>query len=133
MDHLNIIDCQLESLTSFVDYASNFKILSKEECNDLIYEYRDNSTSAHQKILDHHLNLIIAVAESFGPQTEKLPDRINAGIIGFLKALEKFDTKRGYQLATYSTFWIARMIEINTGERSPEGYGLHDETNTNIS
>ena len=65
---------------------------------------------AKEKFAKSNLRLIIAIAKKYSPHRSILPDLIQEGNIGLLKAIEKFDYRRGFKFSTYATWWIRQSI-----------------------
>jgi len=66
---------------------------------------------AREQLINHNLRLVVSIAKKFGWCSLELPDLIQEGNIGLMKAIEKFDYRLGYKFSTYATWWIRQAIQ----------------------
>jgi RNA polymerase primary sigma factor len=85
--------------------CSNFKELFKE-----IQEGRKTVREAKKTLVRANLRLVISISKKFLNRGMLLPDLIQEGNIGLMKAVEKYDYNRGYKFSTYATWWIRQSI-----------------------
>lgn len=71
---------------------------------------REMAKQAKESLIRSNLRLVISVSKKFLNRGLQLPDLIQEGNIGLMKAVEKFDYKRGYKFSTYATWWIRQSI-----------------------
>ncbi|MFH0701789.1 MAG: sigma-70 family RNA polymerase sigma factor [Candidatus Woesearchaeota archaeon] len=64
----------------------------------------------HQTIANYNLRLVVSIAKHYSQQGEPLLDLIQEGNIGLLKAIDKFEYRRGHKFSTYATWWIRQSI-----------------------
>jgi len=84
-------------------------MLSRSEEQTLFTE-RDTRPDAREKLILANLRLVISIANKYAYTGTPLPDLIQAGNIGLLQAVDKFDVTRGLRFSTYATFWIKSAI-----------------------
>lgn len=88
------------------------ELLSMEETNELIIKAKRGDTLARDKVLEHNLRLVSAIAGKFVSATSlSFDDLTQEGSIGLLKAIEKFEPSKGYKFSTYATWWIRQAIQ----------------------
>ena len=71
---------------------------------------RESARQAREALVRANLRLVISVSKKFLNRGLQLPDLIQEGNIGLMKAVEKYDYKRGYKFSTYATWWIRQAI-----------------------
>ncbi len=71
---------------------------------------RETAKQAKETLVRANLRLVISVSKKFMNRGMQLPDLIQEGNIGLMKAVEKYDYKRGYKFSTYATWWIRQAV-----------------------
>ncbi|GBR75451.1 RNA polymerase sigma factor RpoD [Candidatus Termititenax persephonae] len=85
--------------------------IAKGNQPDADEETRRKGSAAAQKLFKHNLRLVVAIAKKYKiPQSLSFEDVIQEGNIGLMRAVIKFDYRRGYAFATYATWWIRQAI-----------------------
>lgn len=98
-------------LKQYLEEISQFSILTKEEefaCAKKIREKKDEE--AKEKLIISNLRIVVFIAKKFRNQGLGLSELINAGNAGLMRAVDKFDERKGYRFNTYSVWWIKRAI-----------------------
>lgn len=85
-------------------------LLSKKETVDLFKRYEKGDEEARNKILTHNLKLSVSIAKRYIGRGVAIMDLIEQGYIGLMRAIEKFDYRRGYNFSTYATWWVRQSI-----------------------
>ena len=108
----------LDTFRIYINELSDARILTAEEEKDLFKRLSEGDESVKDEIIYNNLRLVISVANRFKNKGESFEDLVQEGNIGLLKAIEKFDYKKGYKFSTYATWWIrqtmSRGIAYNT-------------------
>lgn len=111
-NNLNLISLYLSDI-------QKFHLLSKEEEYELLKKIREeNDEQARQLLILSNLRLVISTAKKSLGNGLPLIDLISEGNIGLIKAINKFDYKKGHRFSTYAVWWIKQSIKkaiINTG------------------
>lgn len=80
------------------------------EAEKMLSEGEEERKAAKSKMVKANLRLVISIAKKFTGRGLSLPDLIQEGSIGLMKAADKFEYKRGYKFSTYATWWIRQAI-----------------------
>ena len=108
----------LESLKLFFQQAARYPLLTAAQEIELAKRIERGDIEAKDRMITSNLRLVIHVARGYRGQGLAFHDLIQEGIVGLIRAAEKFDWRRGYKFSTYATFWIRQAIQrglANTG------------------
>ena len=87
-------------------------LLTREEEIELDRRNKAGDEEAKEKLITHNLRLVVSIAKRWRFHTKKLTflDLIQEGNIGLMKAVEKFDSSKGFKFSTYATWWIRQSV-----------------------
>lgn len=98
------------SLDKYLQEIGHEGLISAEEEVELARRIKTGDRKALEKLTKANLRFVVSVAKQYQNQGLSLPDLINEGNIGLLKAAEKFDETRGFKFISYAVWWIRQSI-----------------------
>jgi RNA polymerase primary sigma factor len=100
-----------DAMSLFLHEVRRYPLLTKEEEVELAKRIERGDLEAKARLVNSNLRLVIANARKYQGQDMPLLDLIQEGILGLIRAAEKFDWRKGYKFSTYATFWIRQAIQ----------------------
>jgi RNA polymerase primary sigma factor len=98
------------NLGVYLAEISRIPLLSREEEQVLSARVRAGDTQAKQRMVEANLRLVVQIARRYLNRGLPLPDLIEEGNLGLIRAVEKFDPDRGTRFSTYATWWIRQAV-----------------------
>jgi len=99
-----------DSLQLFFNEARRHPLLTAEEEIELAKRIEKGDLAAKDRMINANLRLVISVARKYQGQGLALGDLIQEGMLGLIRAVEKFDWRKGFKFSTYGTLWIRQAI-----------------------
>src|SRR5207249_7819810 len=93
-------------------------LLTAAEEIELAKRVERGDMEAKERMINSNLRLVVSLAKRYHGQELSLLDLIQEGIFGLIRAVEKFDWRKGYKFSTYATFWIRQAIQRGMANRS---------------
>ena len=100
-----------DSLQLFLNEVSRHRLLTADEEIELAQRIERGYFDAKERMVNSNLRLVVSIAKHYRGQEIPLVDLIQEGIIGLIRAVEKFDWRRRLKFSTYATPWIRQSIE----------------------
>lgn len=98
------------ALSAYYTHSGKFDILSREQEIDLAKRIEQGDTSAKDMMIESNLRLAISIAKKYSRYGSNLEDLIQESNIGLIKAVEKFDWRKGFKFSTYASWWIKQAV-----------------------
>ncbi|HOF21582.1 MAG TPA: RNA polymerase sigma factor RpoD/SigA [Bacteroidales bacterium] len=106
------------SLDKYLQEIGRVELISPEEEVILARKIRAGDTEALKKLINSNLRFVVSVAKQYQNQGMSLPDLINEGNLGLMKAASRFDETRGFKFISYAVWWIRQAILQALAEQS---------------
>ncbi|MBO7595777.1 MAG: RNA polymerase sigma factor RpoD/SigA [Bacteroidales bacterium] len=114
----SITNRESASLDKYLQEIGKYELISVEEEVELAQRIKRGDQSAIEKLTKANLRFVVSVAKQYQNQGLNLPDLINEGNLGLIKAAEKFDETRGFKFISYAVWWIRQSIMQAINEQS---------------
>ncbi|MBA2462137.1 MAG: sigma-70 family RNA polymerase sigma factor [Actinobacteria bacterium] len=107
-----------DSLQLFLNEAGRYPLLTAAEEVELAKRVERGDAAAKDKMINSNLRLVVSIAKRYQGHGLSLLDLIQEGVIGLIRAVEKFDWRRGYKFSTYATWWIRQAVQRGVANKS---------------
>ncbi len=114
----SITNRESQSLDKYLQEIGHEELLSADEEVELAQRIRKGDRKALERLTRANLRFVVSVAKQYQNQGLSLPDLINEGNVGLIKAAEKFDETRGFKFISYAVWWIRQSILQAIAEQS---------------
>ena len=100
-----------DSLQLFLNELARYPLLTAREEVELAKRVERGDRAAKERMINSNLRLVVSIAKRYQGHGVPLLDLIQEGIIGLIRAVEKFDWRRGFKFSTYATWWIRQAVQ----------------------
>jgi RNA polymerase primary sigma factor len=107
-----------DALQLFLNEAGKWPLLTAEEEVELAKRIERGDHQAKERMINSNLRLVVSIAKRYQGHDLHLLDLIQEGIIGLIRAVEKFDWRRGFKFSTYATWWIRQAVQRGVANKS---------------
>ena len=114
----SITNRESASLEKYLQEIGHENLISTEDEVGLAQRIKKGDRKALEKLTKANLRFVVSVAKQYQNQGLSLPDLINEGNVGLIKAAEKFDETRGFKFISYAVWWIRQSILQAIAEQS---------------
>ena len=101
---------EIQSLDKYLHEIGKIELITAEEEVDLTRRIHKGDLNARDRLINANLRFVVSVSKQYQNQGLSLPDMINEGNIGLIKAAERFDETRGFKFISYAVWWIRQSI-----------------------
>src|SRR5918999_733956 len=109
-NHDELVVMTSDTLQLFLRDVRRHPLLTAEEEIELAQRIERGDLAAKERMVNSNLRLVISVARKYQGQGLPLGDLIQEGMLGLIRAVEKFDWRKGFKFSTYGTLWIRQAI-----------------------
>ncbi len=114
----SITNRESQSLEKYLQEIGKVELITPEEEVRLAARIKQGDQSALDKLTKANLRFVVSVAKQYQNQGLSLPDLINEGNLGLIKAAQRFDETRGFKFISYAVWWIRQSILQSLAEQS---------------
>ena len=114
----DLANATTDSLQLFLNEAGRYALLTAAEEVELAKKIEDGDVEAKNRMINSNLRLVVSIAKKYQGHGLSLLDLIQEGVIGLIRAVEKFDWRRGYKFSTYATWWIRQAVQRGVANKS---------------
>jgi RNA polymerase primary sigma factor len=114
----SITNRESQSLEKYLQEIGKVELISPEEEVALAIRIKNGDAAALDKLTKANLRFVVSVAKQYQNQGLTLPDLINEGNLGLIKAAQRFDETRGFKFISYAVWWIRQSILQSLAEQA---------------
>jgi RNA polymerase primary sigma factor len=107
-----------DSLQLFLNEAARYPLLTAAEEVELAKRIERGNREAKDRMINSNLRLVVSIAKKYQGHGVSLLDLIQEGVIGLIRAVEKFDWRRGFKFSTYATWWIRQAVQRGVANKA---------------
>jgi len=107
-----------DSLQLFLNEAGRYPLLTAAEEVELAKRIERGDRAAKERMITSNLRLVVSIARRYQTQGITLGDLIQEGVIGLIRATEKFDWRKGFKFSTYATWWIRQAVQRGVANKA---------------
>ncbi|HTD10329.1 MAG TPA: sigma-70 family RNA polymerase sigma factor [Solirubrobacteraceae bacterium] len=111
------VEPSLDSLRLYLRSIGRVPLLSADEEVSLAKRIERGDVAAKQHMVEANLRLVVSIAKGYVGRGLTLLDLIQEGSLGLIRAVEKFDYRRGYKFSTYATWWIRQAVTRSLADK----------------
>ncbi len=114
----SITNRESQSLEKYLQEIGKVELITPEEEVQLAIRIKQGDHRALERLTKANLRFVVSVAKQYQNQGLSLPDLINEGNLGLIKAAQRFDETRGFKFISYAVWWIRQSILQSLAEQS---------------
>jgi RNA polymerase primary sigma factor len=113
-----VAEATTDAMALFLRELSRHPLLTPDEEKELARRVEEGDAEAKNRMVASNLRLVVSIARRYQNQGLSLLDLIQEGTLGLIRAVEKFDWRRGFRFSTYATLWIQQAIQRGLANQS---------------
>src|SRR5215203_1779353 len=110
----------MDALQLFLNEAGRYPLLTASQEVELAKQIERGDKRAKDLMINSNLRLVVSIAKKYQGHGLSLLDLIQEGIIGLIRAVEKFDWRKGFKFSTYATWWIRQAVQRGVANKARE-------------
>jgi RNA polymerase primary sigma factor len=114
----DVASATTDALQLFMNEAGRWPLLTAAEEVELAKRIERGDKEAKDRMINSNLRLVVSIAKKYQGHGLPLLDLIQEGIIGLIRAVEKFDHRKGFKFSTYATWWIRQAVQRGIGNKA---------------
>ena len=107
----DLAEVTTDAMSIFLREVSRYPLLTADEEKELARRVEAGDAAAKERMVNSNLRLVVSIARRYRSPELSLLDLIQEGTLGLIRAVEKFDWRRGFRFSTYATLWIQQAIQ----------------------
>jgi RNA polymerase primary sigma factor len=107
-----------DALQLFLNEMARYPLLTAAEEVELAKKIERGDREAKDRMINSNLRLVVSIAKKYQGHGLSLLDLIQEGIIGLIRAVEKFDHRKGFKFSTYATWWIRQAVQRGVANKA---------------
>jgi RNA polymerase primary sigma factor len=116
----DLAESTTDALQLFLNEMGRYELLTADEEVALAKRIERGDKAAKDLMVNSNLRLVVSIAKKYQGHGLSLLDLIQEGIIGLIRAVEKFDWRLGYKFSTYATWWIRQAVQRGVANKARE-------------
>ncbi len=114
----DLAESTTDALQLFLNEMGKYRLLTAEEEVELAKRIERGDKEAKDLMVNSNLRLVVSIAKRYQGHGLSLLDLIQEGIIGLIRAVEKFDWRKGFKFSTYATWWIRQAVQRGVANKA---------------
>ncbi len=114
----DLAEATTDALQLFLNEMGKYRLLTAEEEVELAKRIERGDKEAKDLMVNSNLRLVVSIAKRYQGHGLTLLDLIQEGIIGLIRAVEKFDWRKGFKFSTYATWWIRQAVQRGVANKA---------------
>ena len=118
IEQLRALETTTDALQLFLREAGRHPLLTAAQEVELAKRVERGDMEAKQRMVESNLRLVVSIAKNYRNQGLPFLDLIQEGTLGLIRAVDKFDWRRGYKFSTYATWWIRQAVARGLADKA---------------